>query len=181
MREPERAWPLCPRPFADETFGSWFGRVAARYRLDVDQLAVAADIQLDLGPNCERWLTIAPTEIDVLSRICSLARVTPDALSALAGNACPSSCPIDLWFCCRCVFINPIEIESPYWRFTWIAEGPGACPIHRAARERLPAAALTKARNMDKLLSYISEHRATLFEWEAPRHVARQHRRHGRR
>jgi hypothetical protein len=55
MHAPERAWLLCPRPFADETFGSWFGRVAARYRLDVDQLAAAADIQLDLGPNYERW------------------------------------------------------------------------------------------------------------------------------
>jgi hypothetical protein len=60
-------------------------------------------------------------------------------------------------------------------------EGPGACPIHRAARERLAPAALAKARNVDKLLSYISEHRATLFEWEASRQVARQHRRHGRR
>jgi hypothetical protein len=74
MGKTERAWPLCHRPFADETFGSWFGRVGARCRLNVDQLAVAADIPLDLRPNCQRWLTIAPpTEIDVLSRICILA------------------------------------------------------------------------------------------------------------
>jgi hypothetical protein len=102
-------------------------------------------------------------------------------LSALADNACPPSCHADLWFCCRCVFVNPIEIESPYWRFARISEGPGVCPIHRVARERLPPAALAKARNMDKLLSYISEHRTTLLESEAPTLVARRHRRHSRR
>lgn len=178
MREPERAWPFCPRPFVDETFGSWFGRVAARYRLDVDQLVVAADIELELGSNCQRWLTMAPAQNDALTRISALARVTPSALSALAGNACPPSCDAGLWFCCRCVFVNPVEIESPYWRFAWIFEGPGDCPIHRVAREWLPPAALSKARNMDKLLSYISEHRTTLFEWEAPRPLAQRHRRH---
>ena len=33
-------WPVVPRPFHDETFGSWFGRLALRYRIDVDQEAV---------------------------------------------------------------------------------------------------------------------------------------------
>lgn len=37
----------------------------------------------------------------------------------------------------------------------------------------LGAFALAKARNMDKLLSYISEHRTTLFEWDAHRPFAR--------
>jgi len=79
------------------------------------------------------------------------------------------------------VFVNPVEIESPYWRFAWIFDDPGECPIDRVAREWLPPATLAKARNMDTLLSYISEHRTTLFEWEAPRLVARQHRRDRRR
>jgi hypothetical protein len=156
-----------------------FGRVAARYRLDVDQLVVAADIEFDLGSDGQR--AIAPSQDDALSRISALARVAPSALSALARNACRPSCPGDLWFCCRCVFVNPIEVESPYWRFGWIFEGPGECPIHRAARERLPAAALAKARNMDKVILYISQHRATLFEWETHRPSARPRRRHSRR
>jgi hypothetical protein len=49
---------------------------------------------------------------------------------------------------------------------------PGECAIHRVVRERLPPAALAKAPNMDKLLSYISQHRTTLFEWEADRFAA---------
>ena len=31
-------WPVVPRPFQDETFGSWFGRLALRYRIGVDEL-----------------------------------------------------------------------------------------------------------------------------------------------
>jgi len=44
-----------------------------RYRLDVDQLVVAADIEFDLGPNCQKWLAIAPTQNDAQSRLSALA------------------------------------------------------------------------------------------------------------
>src|SRR6218665_303639 len=42
-----RSWPVVPRPFDDEAFGSWFGRIAARYRIRVDELASAAGVSLD--------------------------------------------------------------------------------------------------------------------------------------
>ena len=40
-------WPVAPRPFDDEAFGSWLGRLASRYRIGVDDLVRAAGIELD--------------------------------------------------------------------------------------------------------------------------------------
>ncbi len=45
---PETTWPAAPHPFPDEAFGGWLGRVAGRYGITVDELAAAANIQLDL-------------------------------------------------------------------------------------------------------------------------------------
>jgi hypothetical protein len=69
----------------------------------------------------------------------------------------------------------PMRIRQSHWKA--LAHAQSIAP--RANGWRPPRS--PRPRNMDKLLSYISEHRATLFEWEASRQVARQHRRHGRR
>lgn len=31
-------WPVAPRPFYEEAFGNWLGRVAARYKISVGAL-----------------------------------------------------------------------------------------------------------------------------------------------
>lgn len=36
MSETHRPWPIAPRPFLEEAFGSWLGRIAARYQTSVD-------------------------------------------------------------------------------------------------------------------------------------------------
>ena len=83
----ERAWPVCPRPFVDETFGSWFGRVAARYRMDVDHLAESAGVELEIGRDCCGWLTMPPPRGRTLQRLAALARVDPITLANLASGA----------------------------------------------------------------------------------------------
>jgi hypothetical protein len=40
-----RPLPWAPRPFGDEAFGSWLGRLAGRYRMSV----VLLNATLDLG------------------------------------------------------------------------------------------------------------------------------------
>jgi hypothetical protein len=55
-------WPVVPRPFADETFGSWFGRLALRYRIDVGELLLQAGVEFDFGHDCSHGLaTPTPT------------------------------------------------------------------------------------------------------------------------
>lgn len=55
---PKTAWPAVQRPFVDEAFGGWFGRVAGRYGFTVDELVAAANIQLNLNPDGSGWLVL---------------------------------------------------------------------------------------------------------------------------
>ncbi len=43
-------WPLAPRPFDEEAFGSWLGRVAAKYRI-----SVAALWEVSVDEPCQRF------------------------------------------------------------------------------------------------------------------------------
>lgn len=43
-----RPLPFAPRPFADEALGSWIGRVAGRYRMNVTQLDTDYELRLGL-------------------------------------------------------------------------------------------------------------------------------------
>lgn len=163
MRSAERAWPLSPRPFDDETFGSWFGRVASRYRMGVDELADAAGVALDVDPTFRGWLTMPPPRGESLQRLAWLARLPPTAISALR---CERSPPRRLTFCHLCLFLNPVHIEEPYWRADWIGQTDFQCATHSVQLAYVWNSFTARARNLTRLLAHISKHRVTRFRWE---------------
>jgi hypothetical protein len=81
---PEKTWPAAPRPFPDETFGGWFGRVAGRYGITVDELAGAANIRLDLNPEGSGWLVASAPGDGPLRRLGALCRLTPGDTQVLS-------------------------------------------------------------------------------------------------
>jgi len=101
-----------------------------------------------------------------LQRLAALARVDPITLANLASGAPVAAAGPTIWFCCRCFFLNPLEVESPYWHAAWLAIEPSRCPVHNVAPEWLPTSVLAKARNIARLLDYVGSHRTTLFSWE---------------
>ena len=77
-----RAWPVAPRPFPEEAMGSWIGRVAACYRVSVEQLCEDGAIEVDTSGHLG-WLLPASLPSDQLRRLARLARLDPDRLSAI--------------------------------------------------------------------------------------------------
>ena len=69
-----RPWPYAPRPFGDEAFGSWFGRVASRYRMTVE---MAWEIN-GLGPlpalTSVGWILFSPLDESALEKVAARAR-----------------------------------------------------------------------------------------------------------
>jgi hypothetical protein len=67
-----RPWPYAPRPFGDEAFGSWFGRVASRYRMTVE---MAWEIN-GLGPlpalTSVGWILFSPLDESALEKVAAL-------------------------------------------------------------------------------------------------------------
>lgn len=148
-----RPLPLAPRPFLDEALGSWIGRLAARYRMAVVQLD--ADYELGLGLTGPlAWLLPSPMSTTTLDRLCTLTRLPAGAISALATGETPVRGQ-GTRYCRRCVFLNPLEIESPYWKRDWLLLEPSACAVHDLQLTDLPAREVRGSPNMLVLIKRV--------------------------
>lgn len=152
-------WPVAPRPFEDEAFGSWFGRLALRYRMNVDELAGVAGVTLDFGQDCRRWLPMAPPVGGSLQRLAMLCRVSSEVLANLGAGTQPGTRPSSFGYCHACLFVNPVDVASPYWKASWLQDPANRCPLHDADFDYVRETTLADQRNFHRLLRFISRRR----------------------
>ncbi len=58
-------------------------------------------------------------------------------------------------YCPRCVFLNPGEVESPYWHEGWLMSGAMVCQIHRLPLAALKGGFVRRTHNLPHLLKHI--------------------------
>lgn len=143
--------PMAPRPFPDEALGSWIGRLAALYRISVCQLDATFRLRLNLdGPMA--WLCPVPAPPELAERLAALTHLPSAVVGLLVDTACVLQGPAAAHYCHLCVFLNPVEVESPYWKRAWLEPRAAPCPIHGAPLSKLPAAEVRRAANMRVLI-----------------------------
>jgi hypothetical protein len=153
----DRAWPTTPRPLPNEAFGSWLGRVAARYRIGIDDLIATSGVDVDIGEQASSWLAAVPRSDGTIDRLCSISRLSqPDIMRMLTGQRLRT----DIFPSChRCLMLNPWEVESPYWPLGWMAGGAGRCHHPESEVENITPGMLSRARNMTRLIREIERKR----------------------
>jgi hypothetical protein len=147
------AWPVAPRPFDGEAYGSWFGRIAARYQIGVDELAAAAGVGLEDGGRA--WLASQPPRGEALVTLAALCRLPTEVI----GSMGPSE-PVTakrLWYCYACLDMNPEDVSSPYWRTAWLDPQHRPCTTHRGDAWWIATPTLLRYRNMSKLVGIIRQ------------------------
>ena len=152
--------PVAPRPFEDEALGSWIGRLAGRYGIAVEQLD--RDYELGLartGPL--GWLQPGPLSEHTQARLERLARISRDTISSLVVEAKRGPTRHAL-YCRKCVFLNPLEVESPYWKRAWLSPEALMCRVHRVRLTAMPASRARYSINMPKLILQVSKHERKL-------------------
>ncbi len=157
-----RPLPMAPRPFMDEALGSWIGRLAARYRMSVVQLDT--DYQLGLsvtGPLS--WLLPGRLSERSHTRLSSMARLPAADIASLAVEATDVSAR-GAPYCRGCVFLSPVEVESPYWKRGWLSLDVFACAIHALPLTTLPASRVRNSGNMLKLIQTAGKYERELRE-----------------
>lgn len=160
-------WPVVPRPFADEAFGSWFGRLALRYRIDVDELATQADVELDFGRDCSHWLATPTPTGSSLRRLGVLTRIDREELRLLGGVKERDD---TFWFCERCFFLNPEDVTAPYWKSGWLMKPERKCSTCGRDCASVSSRVLSRRKNMRSLQHFISKRRQRRAEELARMH-----------
>lgn len=163
-----RPLPVAPRPFPAEALGSWIGRLAARYRMAVRQLDSDYGLGLTMtGPLF--WLLPGPMSEDTRARLAWITRTRAEIISSLTVAATTAT----RWgapYCRRCVFLNPIEVESPYWKREWLSPEALVCTIHRTELTTLPARRVRQSGNMMKLLRTVGKYEQERSGWHFRRY-----------
>ena len=145
-------WPIAPRPFADEAFGSWLGRVASRYRIGVDELVHAADVDVELGEG--DWLALpAPGERSA-ERLAALCRMEPEDLARMLPSTRENGRRFP--YCFGCLILNPQDVTAPYWKADWLAAKAPGCTVHPQRGSWVTVETLRRQRNLRQLVQYIS-------------------------
>ena len=150
------AWPVAPRPFSVEPIGGWLGRVAARYRLSVDELAQLYGLDLAFDRPANAWLLLGQVVGPTIDRLARLARIDPAILDAMQRSPAGPVQSSQLAYCPSCLFLNPLDVTSPCWKQEWLAPSTSGCAIHTRPLERLSIRSLRACDNFDQLLRLIS-------------------------
>ena len=56
------------------------------------------------------------------------------------------------FYCRRCVFLNPVEVESPYWDAAWLLPNASVCEVHRLPLAHINASLVRASINLPHLL-----------------------------
>ena len=154
-----RPWPVAPRPFDEEAFGSWLGRIASRYQLSVTQ---AWEInQLGAFPALTNagWILFTPLPESTLEVIAMLARLDTERLARIQTPSEWMKDRTKLPYCFKCLVLNPADVAAPRWKRRWFDPDIKGCEEHGTDLELIPASIPRRARNIDHLLSLVSKYR----------------------
>lgn len=154
------AWPVAPRPFAEEPIGGWLGRVAARYCMSVDELAGTYGLELAFDRTSGVWLLLTRISEATISKLSALARIDRAAIIALEPPQCGPTPRPQLAYCAACVFLNPQDVTSPCWKREWMDPAQTRCSIHDMSLQRLPFTSLRQCGNFDHVLRVVSRREA---------------------
>ena len=169
-----RFFPWAPRPFAGEALGGWIGRLAAAYRMTVDELSTYAGLSADAC--VVNWLAVAPLEVEDQRRLATLCRLSvADLPQAHLTEGLAS-----LTYCYHCLVLNHEDVTAPYWRASWLSAAEEVrCDILGHATQRTSLAVLRDHRNMKALMRFIRrrkasrEREARRKEWMLARYLVR--------
>lgn len=151
-------WPVAPRPFEDEAFGSWFGRLAAKYGINVLELAQCAGVGIDVGEDASTWLGAAVPGAIAVRRLAHLCRMPAAQLSQLRPKPAEGLAK-RFYYCYRCLYLNPADVTAPYWKAQWLGESERPCLLHPASTSWVTPGHLKSHPNMRRLLRFISRQR----------------------
>lgn len=152
-----RPWPVAPRPFDDEAFGGWLGRLAATYRISVPQLWASG--QLGAFPYLPRcgWLLFPPVDELVLARLAALTHVNIDRLVAIQTPAAWVSDRRGLSFCFECLALNPLDVFSPRWKREWLKPAATVCEIHDHRLQAISSFRLHQLKNLNAVIRWVGK------------------------
>ena len=147
--------PVVPRPYYDAALGGWVGRLAAKYNISVAQLCDDYSLPISLYSTPMGWLSMPQLPDAALDKLAWLGRIDIRYLQQIQS---PSDVRAEYgcFYCTKCLFLNPADVFSPYWKRQWFRSSFHHCPLHPNSIDWLPRAVARDCKNFDSILKAAS-------------------------
>ena len=155
--------PVVPRPFHDEALGGWVGRLAARYNIGVAQLCSDYCLPIPLQATPFGWLSMPQLPDEVLDKLAWLGRIDIRYLQQIQSPSDAMS-EYGCLYCSTCLFLNPADVFSPYWRRHWFQPSFRHCSLHPNSIDWLPRGVSRDCKNFDSILKAASRRARIKYE-----------------
>jgi hypothetical protein len=152
-------WPVAPRPFYEEAFGSWLGRVAARYQIGVTTLWEISVSEKMPVLGTAGWILFPAISHSALQRFATLARLDASRLSHMQT---PPAWFVDrrcMPYCFKCLVLNDADVSAPRWKREWLDPTAEFCSVHRGLLETVPVSVFRRSDHFDAAHRAISRYR----------------------
>ena len=142
--------------------GGWLGRLAARYRMRVDEFARSVALDCNLAVTNIGWLLGPPLSAKAIERLARQTRCDADRIRALQTPHEWLSDRSHLPYCAKCLFLNRLDVCAPRWKREWLDLDAENCSEHGWPLEWIPAGKVRRCDHFDVLLKAISTREAHL-------------------
>ncbi|WP_175153169.1 TniQ family protein [Paraburkholderia ultramafica] len=152
-------WPVAPRPFYEEAFGGWLGRVAARYQVSVAMLWEMSASEPLPAHGTAGWILFPPISKIALQQFAALARLDEQRLRHVQTPSAWISERRCMPYCFRCLVLNDADVSAPRWKREWLEPTVEFCTVHHTLLETVPASIFRLSSHFDAALRAISRYR----------------------
>jgi hypothetical protein len=138
--------------------GSWLGRLAARYQMEVMQFGHINDLALPTPDPSVGWLLMPPLQQASIGRLSHLARVASERIERMQTPPHWITARTALRYCSTCLFLNPRDVTAPRWIRNWLdPEASSECPFHSKPLTSVSTFALRGCKHFGAVLKLISD------------------------
>ncbi len=137
--------------------GSWIGRLAARYRMRVDEFLVRAGVDFDLEVTNVGWLLASRLSDDAIERLARRTRYPPERIHALQTPENWLENRKHMRYCAKCLFVNPADVSAPRWKREWLDPEARDCSEHGSPLASIAVGRIRRCDHFAKVLETISK------------------------
>ena len=133
-------------------------RLASCYRMSVREFDQQMGMDLEGLMGGAAWLLLPAQSARTLGCLADLAHLEPARLRALDIPEAWAHRRKHYSYCPRCVFLNPEDVASPYWKRHWLDPAVALCEVHATPLRAIPSARLRRCLNLDQLLIQVASY-----------------------
>ena len=119
-------------------------------------LEFAEQNSLDLGiDDGGGWLTTPTLSMQSVDVLAAILRISREQIMAIHAPLPSTNKRAHFCYCARCMFLNPLDVAAPIWRWEWLNETLSACSVHNEGFMSLPSGRVLACGNLTQLLRLV--------------------------